>query len=92
MTVRSISFFIGGFPNELSVIEGFEQYDNTDYVYLGVMIAIAVMGMVFQFSRRRDALKAKKAKAEKKKKIEMTDNSMAETGNESKTDLESELL
>jgi len=45
--------FIGGFPNELEVLNGVAQLDAFAYVYLGVIGLLAFTGMYHQFSNKK---------------------------------------
>jgi len=53
MSVRAISVLIGGFPNELEVLNGAQQLDAFAYIYLVVIVLLAFAGMYHQFSVKR---------------------------------------
>ena len=70
LCLRAVSFYLGGFPDELAVVEGLEEYENTDYIYLGVIIFVAILGIMFQFKYRKGYDKEEVKVVEK---IEMTE-------------------
>jgi len=53
MSVRAVSVLIGGFPNELEVLNGAQELDAFAYIYLAVIALLAFAGMYHQFSVKR---------------------------------------
>lgn len=48
-----LTYILGGFPNELDVVQGIETYNYVDYVYLAAMIIVAIGGVWFQYKRKK---------------------------------------
>jgi hypothetical protein len=53
MTVRALSVLIGGFPNEIAVVNGAEELNLNAYLYLLGIALKAFLGMYFQFKQKR---------------------------------------
>ena len=58
--VRGVSFYIGGFPNEMELraeladgVINWENYDKKFFIYLGAMLATTIIGTVYQ--RKQEA-------------------------------------
>lgn len=73
LCVRAVSFYTGGFPDELAVVEGLEEYENTDYIYLGAIIVVAILGIMFQLKYRKGNDNDKEKVKLVEKKVEMTE-------------------
>jgi len=52
-TVRAISFYLRGFPNELKISEGLSTFDYRAYSYLVAMVIVAALGMIHQVKKKK---------------------------------------
>lgn len=64
LIIRPLSTLLGGYPSEIAVASGLEDFNKITYVYLIFMLLIAYLGSRFQTKRYKELLKSKKPKDE----------------------------
>lgn len=59
LAIRGVSFYAGGFPSETSIVHmiknghvTFKSFDKIFYAYLGGIVALFVLTLIFQICRR----------------------------------------
>ena len=65
LIVRPISVIIGGFPSEIAVSSGSQQFVTTTYYYLVAILIIASLGIRYQKKYYNYILRAEKVKDER---------------------------
>jgi len=65
LTIRSISFWVGNFPNEIQVAEGEAKLNAIAYAYLAGALFLALFGMYVQFKMKSKDSEKENDKEEK---------------------------